>query len=142
MSDTLDALDTWDALAALSILADTSIWVAHFRQPDPALAELAANDILLTHPLVRGEIACGTPPRRTAVLADLALLATPRLATVDEVIDFIEREKLYGLGCGWVDIALLASVLLTPGTRLWTLDRRLHELAMRFGVAHLSPMPH
>lgn len=125
---------------ALSILADTSVWVAHFRAPDPALAELAANDALLTHPLVRGELACGTPPRRTAVLADLALLATPKLAGVAETIDFIEREKLYGLGCGWVDIALLASVLLTPGVRLWTLDRRLHELAVRFDVAYAPRM--
>lgn len=118
-----------------AVLADTSVWVAHFRQPDPALAAMAADDVLLTHPLVRGEIACGTPPERAATLANLALLATPRLAGFDEVFDFIEREKLYGLSCSWVDITLLASVLLTPGTGLWTLDRRLHTQAERFGVA-------
>ncbi|MCV2219005.1 type II toxin-antitoxin system VapC family toxin [Thauera sp. Sel9] len=117
------------------VLVDTSVWVAHFRQSNPVLAELAAVEAILTHPLVRGEIACGTPPRRTAVLADLALLATPRLATLDEVIDFIEREKLHGLGCSVVDLTLLASVLLTPGVALWTLDRRLLALAKRFGLA-------
>ena len=47
---------------------------------------------------------------------------------------FIEREKLYGLGCGLVDMLLLASTLITPGAALWTLDKRLAELAGRFGV--------
>jgi len=117
------------------VLVDTSVWVAHFRQANPALAELAAREMVLTHPLVRGELACGTPPRRSAVLADLALLATPALASLDEVIDFIEREKLYGLGCGLVNITLLASVRMTPGLVLWTLDQRLLTLAERFGVA-------
>ena len=51
-------------------------------------------------------------------------------------MDFIERKKLYGLGCGWVDMTLLASTLITPGARLWTLDKRLAQLAGRFGVAH------
>jgi len=35
-----------------------------------------------------------------------------------------------------VDIALLASTLLTPGASLWTLDKRLAGLAERFGVAY------
>ncbi len=53
-------------------------------------------------------------------------------------MDFIEREKLYGLGCGLVDVALLASTLITPGAMLWTLDKRLTVLAGRFGVAYQS----
>ena len=57
-------------------------------------------------------------------------------ASQTELLDFIERERLYGLGCGMVDIALLASTLLTPQTRLWTLDQRLSALARRFDVAY------
>jgi hypothetical protein len=53
-----------------------------------------------------------------------------------EVTTFIEHEKLYGLGCGLVDMTLLASTLITPDTELWTLDKRLADLAKRFGVAH------
>jgi hypothetical protein len=34
-----------------------------------------------------------------------------------EVMEFIERGKLYGLGCGLVDMALLASALITPNAR-------------------------
>jgi hypothetical protein len=82
------------------------------------------------------ELACGTPPaRRSRTLTDIATLPQARQATVDEVGGFIEREKLYSRECGVVDLALLASTLLTPGSRLWSLDRRLVELAQRFDVA-------
>jgi hypothetical protein len=49
---------------------------------------------------------------------------------------FIEREQLFGLDCGLVDMALLASTLITPDARLWTRDQRLAVLARRFGVAY------
>jgi hypothetical protein len=49
---------------------------------------------------------------------------------------FIEREKLYGLGCGLVDMHLLASTLMTPGVEIRMLDKRLLTLAERFGVMH------
>ncbi|EXI67762.1 MAG: hypothetical protein AW08_01703 [Candidatus Accumulibacter adjunctus] len=51
-------------------------------------------------------------------------------------MDFIEHERLFGLGCGLVDLLLLASTLMTPGAELWTLDKRLGALANRFGVMH------
>jgi hypothetical protein len=53
---------------------------------------------------------------------------------------FIEREELYGFGCGWVDISLLAATLINPGAKIWTLDKRLHDLAKRFGVAHIPSL--
>lgn len=49
---------------------------------------------------------------------------------------FIEREQLFGLGCGLVDVALLASTLITLDARLWTRDQRLAALSRRFGVAY------
>lgn len=52
------------------------------------------------------------------------------------MLAFIDREHLFGLGCGIVDMHLLASILITQGARLWTLDKRLDMLAERFGVAH------
>jgi predicted nucleic acid-binding protein len=118
------------------ILVDTSVWVDHFRRGSPALAELLALDLVLAHPLIVGEIACGTPPSRARTLSDLGVLEQTQQASIREVMAFIERERLFGLGCGWVDMALLASTLMTPGVRLWTLDQRLHALAERFGVAH------
>jgi len=87
--------------------------------------------------MVLGELACGTPPApRTRTLGDIGLLQSARQATWAEVRTLIEQERLYGLGCGLVDMTLLASTLITPGAQLWTLDRRLGDLADRFGVAY------
>lgn len=93
------------------------------------------------HPMVWGEIACGTPPQRTRTLTYLNQLPPVSVAGLREVMDFIERERLHGLGCGFVDMNLLASVLITPGAKLWTLDKRLNQLAERFHVAY-QPVRH
>jgi predicted nucleic acid-binding protein len=120
------------------VLVDTSVWVAHFRTGLPGLADLLARDAVLCHPWVLGELACGTPPRRQQTLDDVAELRSAQVASIDEILAFIGREQLYGLGCGLVDTSLLASTLMTPSARLWTLDRRLSELAQRFGVGFAS----
>jgi predicted nucleic acid-binding protein len=118
------------------VLVDTSVWVHHFRNRNEDLVRLLTMDLALSHPLIVTELACGTPPvPQSRTLSDIATLPQARQATLDEVRGFIEREKLYGLGCGVVDLALLASTLLTPGSRLWSLDKRLVELAQRFDVA-------
>ena len=118
------------------VLVDASVWGDHFRNRNEDLVGLLTLDIVLSHPLIVTELACGTPPApRSRTLGDLATLPQARQATLDEVRNFIEREQLYGLGCGVVDLALLAATLLTPGARLWSLDKRLALLAQRFGVA-------
>lgn len=118
------------------VLVDTSVWVDHFRQRNDALVDLLEFDLVAVHPLIVGEIACGAPPHRIQTLSNLSSLQQTRQASVREVMDFIERERLFGLGCGWVDLLLLASALMTPAVELWTLDRRLCALAERFGVMH------
>jgi predicted nucleic acid-binding protein len=118
------------------VLVDTSVWVDHFRRPNQALVDLLLQDAVFIHPWVLGELACGSPPSRAQTLADLAALRPARVATVDEAMVLVERERLYGQGCGLVDLGLLASTLLTEGARLWTLDRRLATMAGRLGAAH------
>ena len=126
----------------MSVLVDTSVWSDHFRTPNTVLAGLVVLDQLLTHPMVIGELACGTPPEpRLRTLADMDLLLSANQATAGEVRDLIEREKLFGLGCGFVDLSLLASTLITPGASLWTLDKRLASVASRFGVC-FAPAVH
>lgn len=121
----------------MSVLVDTSVWVEHFRKRNEALVELLAFDLSMTHPMVIVELACGTPPMpRSRSLGDLKLLQQANQVGSNEVLEFIEREKLYGLGCGLVDMTLLASTLITAGAKLWTLDKRLASLAERFGVAY------
>jgi predicted nucleic acid-binding protein len=118
-----------------AVLVDTSVWVAHFRHANAVLAQLLWQDAVLCHPWVLGEVACGTPPTREQTLNDLAALQMAQVASIQELLVFADRERLYGLGCGMVDLGLLASTRLTPGAQLWTLDRRLAGLAERFGVA-------
>jgi predicted nucleic acid-binding protein len=119
------------------VLIDTSVWIDHFRQRNDVLEKLLGFDLALTHPMVVVELACGTPPApRVQTLSDIALLKQTQEASLREVMGFIEHEKLYGLGCGLVDMALLASTMMTPGAELWTLDKRLVALAERFGVMY------
>ena len=121
----------------MSVLVDTSVWVNHFRNSDAALVDLLLSDRVLTHPLILLEIACGTPPApRSNTLAALGRLQPVNPASFEEVATFIEREQLFGLGCGVVDISLLASTLITPGAKLWTADKRLLTLCQRFDIAY------
>ena len=125
----------------MNVLVDTSVWVEHFRHTSSALARLIAQDLVLMHPRVLAEIACGTPPApRAHTLGDLALLRPAHEASMRELMAFIEREKLYGLGCGLVDLTLLASACITPDAKLWTLDKRLADLAKRMGVEYQALM--
>ena len=118
------------------VLADTSVWVAHFRSANPVLQSLVAMDRVLCHPLIVLELACGTPPApRERTLGDLKKLQQAVVATTDETLALIEREQFQDSGCGAMDMALLASVLLTPDTLLWTIDKNLDVLATRLGVA-------
>lgn len=124
-----------------SVLIDTSVWVDHFRHGNAALGHLLALDLVMIHPLVLGEIACGTPPQRTQTLLDLGLLQPTQQASVAETMALIDKEALFGLGCGLIDMQLLASTLISPGVELWTLDKRLETLAQKLGVAH-QPLWH
>ena len=117
------------------VLADTSVWVAHFRRANPVLQTLLSVDQVLCHPMVLIEVACGTPPApRERTLSDLRQLRSATVATTDETLALIERERLHDSGCGATDLLLLASVLLTSDAVLWTLDKHLGALAARFDI--------
>lgn len=117
------------------ILIDTSIWIDHLRSGDKALARALGERRVLTHPSVIGEIALGNLRQRALVMTLLQGLPTAQVATNDEALAFIEAQKLTGTGIGLIDAHLLASVKLTPGAKLWTRDRRLHEIAARMKLA-------
>ncbi|MGO3122702.1 MAG: type II toxin-antitoxin system VapC family toxin [Advenella sp.] len=124
----------------MSVLVDTSVWVDHFRVRNDALVQLLEADRVLGHPMIQIELACGTPPApRLQTLNNIGLLQPCNQAGLREVADFIERERLYGLGSGLVAMVLLASTLITPGAQLWTLDKRLRAMAERFRIAFQAP---
>jgi hypothetical protein len=63
------------------------------------------------------------------------LQALPMLEVVEhqELLLFIERNHLMGIGLGFVDVHLLAAAVLT-GVTLWTLDRRLKQASARLDI--------
>jgi len=119
------------------ILADTSVWVAHFRESVPLLSQLLTDNRILMHPWVIGELACGTLPRRTQVLRWFERIPSAEVARDAEVLALIEDKHLWGTGLGWVDAHLLAAGLITK-CQLWTRDERLQAAAIRLGLAFLE----
>jgi len=115
------------------VLADTSVWIEHFRRREPALADRLSEGLVLMHPFVAGELACGSLKDRVAILSDLHALAPARLASNLEVLRLIEDRRLWGRGLGWIDAHLLASALLS-NCWFWTLDARLAKAAAELGV--------
>lgn len=115
------------------ILADTSVWVDHFRHGNTQLETLLRNAEVLGHPFVTGELALGHLRCRAEILSLLASLpAAPRVEH-DEVLRFVDDHSLAGAGLGWVDAHLLCAAALDR-SRLWTLDRRLAAAAARLGL--------
>lgn len=121
------------------ILVDTSVWVDHLRREDPLLISLLERSEVFVHSWVVGELALGNMHNRDEVLALLGDMPQAQVIDHDAVRVLIADEKLYGPGIGLVDVHLLASASATPGTLLWTRDRRFGEvagrLALRFGEA-------
>jgi len=112
------------------ILVDSSVWVDHFRRPDPRLMRLLEAGEVLTHSLIIGELACGNLASRRTTLALLQELPKADEASSGEVLAFIERGRLHGTGLGVVDVHLLASMLLSDA-ELWTRDQPLAKAAAR-----------
>ena len=111
------------------ILVDTSVWVDHLRAGDAALSELLNGAVVLTHPMVIGELAMGALRHRKVVLHALQNLPHTAVANDPEVLAFIDHEGLHGRGIGYIDAHLLAAVRLTPDTSLWTRDKKLLAVA-------------
>ena len=117
------------------ILADTSVWIDHLRGNNNLLMPLLEANRIVLHPMIIGELACGNLRNRKEVLTLLQQLPTINNANHEEVLYGMEQHGWMGKGIGWVDAHLLASVLLTPNTTLWSQDRRLNNLAQSVGAA-------
>jgi len=116
------------------VLVDTSVWVDHFRRGLPELTERLDAGAVVCHPFVLGELACGNLKNRSEILGLLETLCTCPVASHEEVLHFIESNRLMGLGLGCVDVPLLASARLA-GIPLWTLDHPLHAAAIQLDAA-------
>jgi hypothetical protein len=116
------------------VLVDTSVWVKHLRDGEPALEDLLEDAHVMCHPFIVGELACGNLKKRTEILALLQALPMAVSAEHGEVLRFIEDNRLMAKGLGFIDMHLLASTLLS-GLQLWTLDKKLQQAALKLGLA-------
>jgi len=106
------------------ILVDTSVWIDHLHRSEPDLRVLLGDDAVVTHDGVIEELALGTLVQRDTMLSLLrALTRAPRLRH-DELLELVDRERLWGRGLSAVDVHLLGSSRLAR-TAIWTRDERL-----------------
>jgi predicted nucleic acid-binding protein len=115
------------------IIADTSVWVDHFRKKDVFFGKLLAARQVSLHPFVLGELSLGNLSERPFALAYLQTLPKPAVASSEEVQKLIEERSIFGTGVGYVDCHLLAASLLNS-MRLWTRDKRLRIIAVEMGI--------
>jgi len=116
------------------VLADTSVWIEHFRRSNPRLVDVLTQGQVSMHPIVIGELATGNLKNRARVLKDLQALPRMKEASFEECLHLIEIQRLSGKGLGWNDVQLLASAKI-EGIPLWSLDKALHGAAKTMGLA-------
>ena len=109
-------------------LVDTSVWIDHLRHGNKQLAALLDRGDVCCHRFVIGELACGRIRNRNELLGLLRALPEAPIAEHEEVLSFIDEQKLSGRGLGWIDVHLLASALLKP-CKMWTLNKALRAAA-------------
>jgi hypothetical protein len=119
----------------MMVLADTSVWIDHFRGSERRLAGLLDRGSVVMHPFVVGELLLGKASRITGLIEDLNALPGAAFASTDEVLKFIAERKLPGSGIGYVDAHLLTATALTPETTIWTRDKRLLAAARALSLA-------
>ena len=116
------------------ILADTSVWIDHFRKKGTELYRQLQRNNVSIHPFVITELLLGNLPDRRRTIATLDQLSIVKVAQGSEVRSMIEAHSMFQRGIGFVDAHLLASTLITPRTVLWTRDKQLRAIAERLGL--------
>lgn len=118
------------------VLVDTSIWIDHLRKSNAHLEQLLLDLEVACHPFIIGELACGNLKNRSEILSLLHALPSAPATDDDEILHFIEHNKLMGVGLGLIDVHLLASARLAH-LPLWTSDKRLFNAAKALHIAYI-----
>lgn len=122
------------------VLVDTSIWIRFLAGRDPyakTLDRLLADDEVLAHDLVEGELLIGDAGGRGGLLTDYALIRRARTVSHVEVAELVRHRRLHARSIGWIDAHLLASALLER-CRLWTADANLAAIARQLHIAYTA----
>ena len=117
------------------ILVDTSVWVDHLRSTGAQLSHLLNSMQILIHPMIIGELACGNLRGRNTLIGLWQSIGHITEASHTEALVLLNKHNFIGKGISFIDLHLLASVLLTPGSLLWTRDRLLNNIAQACNVS-------
>lgn len=115
------------------VLVDTSVWIGFFRIGNRRLVKLLREGNVYCHELIIGELACGNLQNRSEILDRLQKLPHTMQVCHEEVLFFIESNRIMGRGLGYIDVSLLASSILT-GVPLWTFDKALRQVSVDLGI--------
>jgi predicted nucleic acid-binding protein len=115
------------------VLVDTSVWIDHLRNNNAQLVQLLNKNKVFCHQMVIGELACGNIKNRLEILNLLQFLPHTTNVEHKDVMLFIEKNKLMGLGLGYIDIQILISSIET-NIPLWTHDKRLLKCSKSFNI--------
>ena len=115
------------------VLVDTSVWVSFLRHGNSSLRELLHESKVVSHPFIIGELACGNISNRTEIISLLQALPSLDVVENEELLQFIEQNKMMGTGLGFVDVHLLATAMLA-GIPLWSQDKKLKKACSRLSI--------
>lgn len=122
----------------MSVLVDTSIWIRFLSNRAPFAAQLdqlLADDRVVGHECVYGELLVGDRGGRETLLSAYALMEQVPAVPHSDVVAFVRARKFHGRGVGWIDAHLLASALVAR-VPLWTADGPLGAIADELGIAY------
>ena len=120
------------------VLVDTSIWIRFLAGKEPFVTELdqlLAEDEVIGHDLIYGELLIGERGGRVKLLTAYAEIERAPSIAHDEVVELVKSRRLGGRGIAWIDAQLLASALVA-GSKLWTAETTLTAIAEGVGIAH------
>ncbi len=115
------------------VIVDTSVWVNHFYKRDLKLEALLHNNEVIMHEFIVGELACGNLKNRNLILSLFDTLPKAETVNSEKYLHFLEKQKLFGLGLGFVDLHLLVSAYLSEN-HLFTYDKALAAAAKKFSL--------
>jgi predicted nucleic acid-binding protein len=115
------------------VLVDTSVWVSHLRHGNPKLQEMLQEGKVVSHPFIIGELTCGNISNRVEIISLMQSLPMLDIVEHEELLLFIEHNKMMGTGLGFVDVHLMAAAILA-GIPLWTQDKSLKQACSRLSI--------
>jgi predicted nucleic acid-binding protein len=118
-------------------IVDTSIWIDHFQKSNSKLQERLENSEVLMHSSVLTELSLGHLKNRIELLGFLKLLPLAIEASFDETTRMIEKNKLFGMGLGAIEVQILAAAKLSDA-QIFTRDQGMLRAAKMLKVVSVA----